>query len=534
MSLRLAVRKSVLAKFNPNHDAVGRFASSPSSGMNPGRNPDAVVFDHERGTVTGTFYAASADVDRDAGFSIGGFGHGWQFTTDRKIAQSWAKSERHKNYNKPVKTATKIQIGQLMTFSDYDDKVRWEGEIYKAAGIPVEHMPGQIDEDGNERQGYDYIDWGAYYEQLQSQGVSEKQAREVASIEANSRVREWLEDHKKVGVAVVVPNGHTTVWLRPGDEDRWSNIPVFADPKTGKRIEPYDLKMVPIAPEKETERETMLGYSKPPEDPAEREKYLDKVAEYLGMSKEFADRHVQYGGKGYKFTVDGTEMTAAGSFTPGEDIIRIYNEGMKSRRAVAFVMAHEIGHLVYRGIRDTVKMEEDQGWRERALHPSGDVIDVTYEETKDDDGTTTVHMDRPKSTGREDDFPIYREFRDLASYDSKLMKKLEEAGGVSDYSRKYWSQYKTTGRTHDLDRAIDETLAEVAQIKFKQRMGQELDDDEVVPPAIWDKLETRMKKAWDLHLSWMYDSYENRPKHFARIDEWKAKRRAKRARTQSD
>lgn len=228
---------------------------------------------------------------------------------------------------------------------------------------------------------------------------------------------------------------------------------------------------------------TRIGISKP--DVYSHEEIQDRAREFKNLRARvrqeievvagelgYNPKYIQYEGAPYKFSVGGTNYTAAADYNPDTRVIRIYNgsvkefsytdvEGMqevlKTRIDVTrSVVAHEIQHDKWNSFMNAAEREsaaisdrlttermEGVNWRDSFMRPDG-----SYRNPAD--------ADKYKA-------------QDLRSrlLNHTTMDELRRMDGVTGYSASYWTHFDKTKKTGDYYRAVDETLAEVAALRQK-------------------------------------------------------------------
>lgn len=173
-----------------------------------------------------------------------------------------------------------------------------------------------------------------------------------------------------------------------------------------------------------------------------------KMAETYGFP---ADR-VIYEKNPYNFVVDGRKMSAAGTYSPFEDVIRVYDGGLEDESFMPQMMAHEVAHYKFNQVDHYAQSTRDE------LAGNHDEMDAHPDRFLPDGRVTTpaqikyypeLYVTRPLDQTRES---------------ATQFRKLREGDGVTNYSRAYWKQFEAQGGTDRLMRsnALNETLAEIA------------------------------------------------------------------------
>ena len=188
----------------------------------------------------------------------------------------------------------------------------------------------------------------------------------------------------------------------------------------------------------------------------------------------------------YNFTVDGVSMTAGGSYNPATGEIKIYeNSIFIGDKKLESLIAHEVQHDVFNRYEKQMIKEHgeviDFMRAEFAAHPDMERSDIMYW-----DGRLKPPYDKQ--------FPAYTLGEKISSLDQQEFKKFQT--GVTEYSDKYWREYKTKKENNDQyseyykRKAINETLAEIAGL---QKYGKPLSGRGGKVHAFWKDIYDQMK-----------------------------------------
>ena len=204
---------------------------------------------------------------------------------------------------------------------------------------------------------------------------------------------------------------------------------------------------------------------------------LKAAAEQLG----YDPKNIKFMGQGYQFEVAGTQFTAGADFNMTTGIIRVYSGSIVEEGATfkvsRGVLAHEIQHSRWNNFQ---KASEEQSEAINARLREESAKGVHYRDSF------------MKPTGE------FRSETDRANYKLLTTRRellenrdtIQQFGGITPYSRKYWDKYAQTHNTRDYYRAVDETLAEVA--KYKVLVG-----GSSVIPAYWNSLYAEINELAD-------------------------------------
>lgn len=182
-------------------------------------------------------------------------------------------------------------------------------------------------------------------------------------------------------------------------------------------------------------------------------------AKRYAVEAGFPEERFLYEEKEYKFVVNGRQCTAAGTYTPGEQIIRMYDPGLEgaSQYSLKTIVNHEVAHYKFDELE-----HEAQELRNEMADEDFEAVREAYPDRFLPDG-------RPTTPAQIKHYPalyvtraIYKNPESNAHF-----RKLRTGDGVTPYSRDYWKQFEKQGGTDPRMRraAINETLAEIAGYK---------------------------------------------------------------------
>jgi hypothetical protein len=155
---------------------------------------------------------------------------------------------------------------------------------------------------------------------------------------------------------------------------------------------------------------------------------------------------------GYLFTVGGQQFRAGADYDPETGQIRIFDVDEMDDLKMKGILAHEIQHDRWAKYHDAYQTQFIEV--QRSIRATDDKSKWLIRA----DGSLRNVEDRDRLWA----YDIHEEF---ISYQSPGWKMLKSRDGVSEYSRAYWEQASSTGSGFDYDRAVDETLAEIARFE---------------------------------------------------------------------
>jgi hypothetical protein len=203
---------------------------------------------------------------------------------------------------------------------------------------------------------------------------------------------------------------------------------------------------------------------------------VEAVVERLGYP---ADKVTAHGERGPAFQVNGKTFYTGASFSPSTGEIKIYNVDNITDESMAGMLAHEVQHSRWNDYRIEYQrqaVEVSRSVTSNPLDPSKWLI------TDQDTRNLVSSADKEKFWA----YSIHNEFME----DQGRWARLQVSDGISAYSREYWAKARASNSTWDYDRAVDETLAEIARIQTgNTRAG----DKKAIRP-IWQSLYNRVRK----------------------------------------
>lgn len=198
----------------------------------------------------------------------------------------------------------------------------------------------------------------------------------------------------------------------------------------------------------------------------------ERIVSQLGYPTERVTSEL---GRGPAFEVDGKTYYTGASFSPSTGEIRIYNAGKISDESMTGMLAHEIQHSRWNEYRKAYQQQYIEVGR--SLNTSDNPEDWII--------TGGGYLKNKTDKERLWAYDINQEF----IKDANRWERLKKSDGISEYSRSYWKQANKSGSDWDYDRAIDETLAEIARIQTgNARTG----DKKAIRP-IWQSLYSKIR-----------------------------------------
>ena len=179
--------------------------------------------------------------------------------------------------------------------------------------------------------------------------------------------------------------------------------------------------------------------------------------------------------QGFAFEVNGEMYRAGAQYDPRTGEITIWDTDSKSDQQLEGILAHEIQHSRW----DTYKNEYQRQFIEvqKSVRDSDNKEDWLIR----GDGS----LRNPKDNKKYWAYDIHESFLTQR----QRWERLRKTDGISAYSKSYWKQAEKSGSAWDYDRAIDETLAEIARIKT----GHARPGDKKAIRPIWASLYNRVQ-----------------------------------------
>jgi hypothetical protein len=204
-------------------------------------------------------------------------------------------------------------------------------------------------------------------------------------------------------------------------------------------------------------------------------------SDIIAVAKElnYDPDKIKYAGQAYEFKVGNDSYTAAADYNQQTGVIRLFpgsllDVGTTQPKVIRSLLAHEITHNKFQKYQSKLANQDDELTaiyseqnrngvpnRERILRADGDVRD-------------------PKDYKRFSAYILSQKLLKHSSFEVDPKNRIDEIGGVSDYSNSYWSRFKQTRNSSHLDTAVNETFAEIARLKNTDPKAQ-------IPP-IWEEL----------------------------------------------
>ena len=204
--------------------------------------------------------------------------------------------------------------------------------------------------------------------------------------------------------------------------------------------------------------------------PVDHRKRVEEVAKRLGYPVERVESTKD---EGYIFNVGGQPFRADGEFDPKTGKITVYDVDEKSESTLEGILAHEIQHSRWQKYKDSYQGQFVE--IQRSIRDEPDPKNWLIKA----DGSLRNPALKDKFWAWE----IHEEF--LSGSKWELLQKED---GVTAYSISYWNAVNPISLL-DKDRAVDETLAEIARLE----QNVPLSKMESVPP-VWKDLYKRVRK----------------------------------------
>ena len=156
--------------------------------------------------------------------------------------------------------------------------------------------------------------------------------------------------------------------------------------------------------------------------------------------------------KDHKFTIDGEERVAAGTYHSGTGEIKLYPKHIVKVDDAPYIMAHEIGHHKFNTVQD-LETKEFMALDKNKAHKA--LLEQTLKVN-----SPSYHPDLAKH------YPVaaamHNAFHVSADGSGNGNDELAESDGVTKYSREWWEAHKKG--TADRMQAVDETHAELSAL----------------------------------------------------------------------
>ena len=179
------------------------------------------------------------------------------------------------------------------------------------------------------------------------------------------------------------------------------------------------------------------------------------------------------------FELNGVQMHYAGSYTRGENKIKIFHKHTQLS-TVAGTVAHEIGHRKLDALRATYRDQFKDMMADPGLPPDPNgkywwQKAGGHETVMSADGTLRAPFDKK--------YPVY----DFWERNVELNRdKMRRDDGVTPYSMEYWKGFEKNELS--IDKPFHETIAEMSRLKFEQ--------GKLSGSKQWQQLYNFMEKHW--------------------------------------
>lgn len=199
---------------------------------------------------------------------------------------------------------------------------------------------------------------------------------------------------------------------------------------------------------------------------------VEEVVKRLGYPVEQVESTED---EGYLFNVGDQTFRADGEYDPKTGKITVFDVDQKSDSTLEDILAHEVQHSRWQNYKDSFQGQFVE--IQRSIRDEPDPNNWLIK----GDGSLRNLADKDKFWAWE----IHEEF--LSGDKWELLQKED---GITSYSISYWEAVNPNS-LYDKDRAVDETLAEIARVET--RSGASLDKMQSVPD-VWKDLYKRVRK----------------------------------------
>lgn len=203
--------------------------------------------------------------------------------------------------------------------------------------------------------------------------------------------------------------------------------------------------------------------------PKDHRQRVEEVVKKLGYP---LDNVISMEDQGYIFNVGNQTFRADGEYDPKTGKITVFDVDEKSQSTLEGILAHEVQHSRWQKYRDSFQGQFVE--IQRSIHDNADPKDWLIKA----DGSLRNPTDSKKFWAWE----VHEEF--LSGDKWELLQKED---GITSYSVSYWEAVNPNS-VLDKDRAVDETLAEIARIET----NIPLEKMQSVPP-VWKDLYRKVK-----------------------------------------
>lgn len=204
--------------------------------------------------------------------------------------------------------------------------------------------------------------------------------------------------------------------------------------------------------------------------PVDHRKRVEDVVKKLGYP---AGQVISTEDEGYVFHVGNQTFRADGEYDPKTGRITVFDVDEKSNKTLEGILAHEVQHSRWQKYKDSFQgqfVEIQKSIRDNP-HPDDWLIKA--------DGSLRNPADKDRLWAYE----IHEEFLSGDKWET-----LQKEDGVTSYSISYWDAVNPNS-LYDRDRAVDETLAEIARIEMEIPLGKMQS-----VPDVWKDLYKRVRK----------------------------------------
>ena len=188
-----------------------------------------------------------------------------------------------------------------------------------------------------------------------------------------------------------------------------------------------------------------------------------KAAQDLGFKK--AD--IQWGNPNdpeQNFTLNGKQYKAAGvAHIYTDNTIKLWRDKLAGEKAAAGVTAHEIEHVKFQNALNRFRGERDALMKEPGPPPNPNA-ETHWERVGGFDAV--MHPDGTVRPAYADKYPVYAMM--FPAFGRPEWNEFVKGDGVTPYSVEYWTKWEGNKTAANFERAVHETLAEMAYIKYTE------------------------------------------------------------------
>lgn len=180
--------------------------------------------------------------------------------------------------------------------------------------------------------------------------------------------------------------------------------------------------------------------------------------------------------QGYIFNVGDQTYRADGEYDPKTGKIRVFDIDQKTDSTLEGILAHEVQHSRWKRYHDAYQQQFIEV--EKSVRATDDKSQWLIRL----DGDLRYESDKERLWA----YDLHEKY---LIHSTRNWNRLQEADGVTDYSRAYWNKAEVSKSSFDYDRAVDETLAEIARLE----VSAPIEKFTAVTP-IWQEFYKRVRK----------------------------------------